>query len=411
MINEELKPNFNEMQIKHAFSAFDLDGDRQIDAEKLRLLFVSLGDDVPTEDRDEMIWMLNSSKNGKVSYGEFSRMARNMSHGYMQLQEACPSMASYNDSSLTASQQLSRHSLESTRTKKNSHHHTEISFTDADHRISVDDEQTRRSSSHRNESIPSQRDLIARIRVTDIKAGPTITQTSRSKHAKMPSRLSSVQSADEGSSRQSPLIMAEVQADAPSHSKQAEEAKRAGEVSEVVQVLVRTSYLPPQSVELIVNLFISFTYSLSRELKYYEFLSLVNSKLPEDKRLEDDRLTRRIFKVLDKDKSGSLNLNEFVESISMLARPNTEELFRFVFKVFDADEDGKITRNELARILKLNTSSIRSDEQAFKKADEILLIAGGTDLTLEGYLKLGDKRFALLYPVQENARKIAKLLA
>jgi Ca2+-binding EF-hand superfamily protein len=236
----------------------------------------------------------------------------------------------------------------------------------------------------------------------------------------MPSRLSSVESAEEGSSLQSrgqsPSIIAEDQADTPSHSKPshsklAEEAKRAQEVSEAVQVLIRTSYLPPQSVELIVSLFISFTNSHKGELKYYEFLSLVNSKLPEDKRLEDDRLTRRIFKILDKDKSGSLNLNEFVESISMLARPTTEELFRFVFKVFDADEDGKITRNELARILRLNTSSIRSDEQAFKKTDEILLIAGGTDLTLEGYLKLGDKRFALLYPVQEKARKIAKLLA
>lgn len=420
LVNEELSPAFTEEQIKHAFNVFDLDGDRQLDAEELKVVFESIGEAVPEDLLDEMILMLDSSKNGKVNINEFSRMAKSKPFAFSNIHDKHHSLVSNKESSIMSSQVLSKHS-DSNPSKRNSTRIEQASQSFSEIRYktltpSSDNPRKDSFSLKRPDSVASIPDLsIPRIKVNDVAAESSIVHLTRAKRIRMPSRLSSVESAEEGSSRQSkaqsPLGSAEELAKLPDPKLEIELAIRVQEFNEIINYLVRTSYLPPASVERLVNHFVSITKSHYGALSYDDFLNLVNSKLPTDKRLEDDRLSRRMFKILDKDKSESLNLNEFVESISMLTRPNTEELFKFVFKVFDADEDGKITRNELHRILKLNTSSIRSDEQAFKKADEILLLAGGTDLTLEGYLMLKEKRYALLYPVQEKARKIAKVLA
>mmetsp|Transcript_10620 Transcript_10620/g.20530 ORF Transcript_10620/g.20530 Transcript_10620/m.20530 type:complete len:558 (+) Transcript_10620:1045-2718(+) len=419
IVNEEHGPVFSETQIKHAFNAFDLDGDRQIDAEELKVIFDRIGHEVPDDLLDEMIMMLDSSKNGKVNYAEFASMAGTKPFGFVKHHEAAPSLATFDENSLTTSQMLSRRSMDSFHSKKSSLKN-DVHQSLAEFRTRVltsSGELTRKdtSSTKKHDSTVGHEPSIPRIKVTDVQSDSSIIQTARSKKARMPSRLSSVESAEEGSSRQSRALspIASIEDLGRLHSAKSEIdiAAKAQEHAEILNFLVRTSYLPPASVDRLISLFVSMTLSYYGALTYNDFLNLVNSKLPTDKRLDDDRLTRRMFKILDKDGTDSLNLNEFVESISMLTRPNTEEQFKFVFKVFDADEDGKITRNELTRILKLNTSSIRSDEQAFKKADELLVLSGGTDLTLEGYLKLKEKRFSLLYPVQEKARKIAKILA
>lgn len=82
-----------------------------------------------------------------------------------------------------------------------------------------------------------------------------------------------------------------------------------------------------------------------------------------------------------------------------------------MFRVFDADDDGTITLHELTRILKLNTASIKSDDQAMKKAQEIMKMVGNSNIiTMDSFLALKEKPVMLLFPLQERTRKIASLI-
>eukprot|EP00360_Condylostoma_magnum_P000939 CAMPEP_0168314388 /NCGR_PEP_ID=MMETSP0210-20121227/7609_1 /TAXON_ID=40633 /ORGANISM="Condylostoma magnum, Strain COL2" /LENGTH=142 /DNA_ID=CAMNT_0008281331 /DNA_START=1152 /DNA_END=1580 /DNA_ORIENTATION=+ len=130
----------------------------------------------------------------------------------------------------------------------------------------------------------------------------------------------------------------------------------------LVSQFANTTFFLVPTIEKLIALFEKATGSEKGFLGYDEFLNLVNSKLPVNASLEDDRVTRRIFAVLDKDCDYYLNINEFIMGLSLLTRTNKEEQFKLVFKVFDADDDGTITLHELARILKLNTASIKSDD-------------------------------------------------
>ena len=57
-----------------------------------------------------------------------------------------------------------------------------------------------------------------------------------------------------------------------------------------------------------------------------------------------------IFKVLDKNKSGVIEFDEFarlMEERAALRDDDQQRVFREAFKVFDQDESGKITAEEL----------------------------------------------------------------
>ena len=186
---------------------------------------------------------------------------------------------------------------------------------------------------------------------------------------------------------------------------------RKSERSPLVSELLHSSIFKAETIEKLVELFKSVAGKEAGDMSYISFLVLVNSHLPSAMRLEDDRVTRRMFTLLDKDGSQGLNIREFVLGLSALCRPTNEEQFKFVYRVFDADGDGTISKNELIRVLKLNPITVQTDEQAQTKAEELLYLAGDNlNMTLEGFLKLGDKRLALLVPVQERARKMAYIV-
>jgi Ca2+-binding EF-hand superfamily protein len=179
----------------------------------------------------------------------------------------------------------------------------------------------------------------------------------------------------------------------------------------LVNELANNSVFTPQTITRLVDVFERTAGAQDEELEYNPFLGLVNSRLPAGRQLEDDRVTKRIFSLLDTDGSGGLNVREFVLGLSILCRSKSEEQFKFVFRVFDADDDGLISKGELVSMLRLNTQSIQSEEQASTKADEILRLAGNVDLmTMEGFLRVKDKKLMLVAPVQERARKITYIV-
>ena len=63
-------------------------------------------------------------------------------------------------------------------------------------------------------------------------------------------------------------------------------------------------------------------------------------------------LANRLFDYLDKDKSGTLTLHEFINGLEVVVNGSTEEKIQFLFHVFDVDGDGVISFDEMRMMLK-----------------------------------------------------------
>lgn len=47
--------------------------------------------------------------------------------------------------------------------------------------------------------------------------------------------------------------------------------------------------------------------------------------------------TNRVFQIFDKDNSGSISLQEFIDAIHQFAGQSPEDKIKFLFKVYDID--------------------------------------------------------------------------
>lgn len=47
--------------------------------------------------------------------------------------------------------------------------------------------------------------------------------------------------------------------------------------------------------------------------------------------------TNRVFQIFDKDNSGSISLQEFIDAIHQFAGQSQEDKIKFLFKVYDLD--------------------------------------------------------------------------
>ena len=77
----------------------------------------------------------------------------------------------------------------------------------------------------------------------------------------------------------------------------------------------------------------------SGDLDIEEFLSL-----PE---LNQNPLVRRVVMIFDKNKDGSISFEEFITGLSSLYSNDEEAKLKFAFKVYDIDGDGYISNGEL----------------------------------------------------------------
>lgn len=83
----------------------------------------------------------------------------------------------------------------------------------------------------------------------------------------------------------------------------------------------------------------------SGDLDIDEFL-----KLPE---LSQNPLVKRVVSIFDINKDGTISFEEFVTGLSQLYSNDEECKLRFAFKVYDIDGDGYITNGELYDVLKM----------------------------------------------------------
>ncbi|XP_022707326.1 Kv channel-interacting protein 4-like isoform X3 [Varroa jacobsoni] len=58
-----------------------------------------------------------------------------------------------------------------------------------------------------------------------------------------------------------------------------------------------------------------------------------------------------VFRVLDKDKTGTINFKDFVQGLSILSRGSPTEKLEWVFNLYDLNRDGCITAEEMLEIV------------------------------------------------------------
>ncbi|XP_070066124.1 NADPH oxidase 5 isoform X4 [Drosophila virilis] len=81
-----------------------------------------------------------------------------------------------------------------------------------------------------------------------------------------------------------------------------------------------------------------------QEIRREEFQKIVTSKNP--------FFTERVFQIFDKDNSGSISLQEFIDAIHQFSGQSADDKIRFLFKVYDIDGDGLIQHKELHDVIR-----------------------------------------------------------
>ena len=83
---------------------------------------------------------------------------------------------------------------------------------------------------------------------------------------------------------------------------------------------------------------------------------------------EDDAFVNRVFKLLDEDGSGTVEWEEFVNTVNALETGSPHEKLSFCFQVYDEDGNASIERDELKAMF---TSMIQTSTDATKGTEEM----------------------------------------
>ncbi|KAK9497325.1 hypothetical protein O3M35_004664 [Rhynocoris fuscipes] len=62
--------------------------------------------------------------------------------------------------------------------------------------------------------------------------------------------------------------------------------------------------------------------------------------------------TDRVFQIFDKDKSGSISMQEFLDAMHQFAGQSPDDKIKFLFRVYDLDGDGLIQHKELQHVMR-----------------------------------------------------------
>ncbi|XP_024085279.1 NADPH oxidase 5 [Cimex lectularius] len=62
--------------------------------------------------------------------------------------------------------------------------------------------------------------------------------------------------------------------------------------------------------------------------------------------------TERVFQIFDKDNSGSISMQEFLDAMHQFAGQSPDDKMKFLFKVYDLDGDGLIQHRELQHVMR-----------------------------------------------------------
>lgn len=125
----------------------------------------------------------------------------------------------------------------------------------------------------------------------------------------------------------------------------------------------RDNGIKPESVKKAYKRFQATDKDGSGQIDYSEFCEVMQ--------VDPSPQCERVFQLFDNEKTGRVDVREFMIALSNFSGAEKEEKLKFAFMVFDEDGNGVITRQELMKILKANHMASNEAEVA-RKADTIM---------------------------------------
>ncbi|OWF45413.1 EF-hand calcium-binding domain-containing protein 1-like [Mizuhopecten yessoensis] len=90
--------------------------------------------------------------------------------------------------------------------------------------------------------------------------------------------------------------------------------------------------------------------------------------------MTDDVLLDRVFRAFDKDSDNYINVEEWINGMSVFLRGLKEERIKFCFCAYDLNGDGYISREEMFQLLKTSLSRTSTDEDQDESIKELVEI-------------------------------------
>ncbi|WFD18621.1 Calcineurin subunit B [Malassezia caprae] len=92
--------------------------------------------------------------------------------------------------------------------------------------------------------------------------------------------------------------------------------------------------------------------------------------------IANNPLAQRLISIIDADGGGTVDFQEFVHGLSVFtSHGSREEKLQFVFKVYDMDRDGFISNGELFIVLKMMVGGNLKDQQLQQIVDKTIMEA------------------------------------
>ena len=127
-------------------------------------------------------------------------------------------------------------------------------------------------------------------------------------------------------------------------------------------------------------------------------------------RVERSPFVERLFSMFDTDKTGLIDLKEFVVGLSNVGTEARENKVKFAFKVFDLDGSGSIDADELRKIVK--ATNMASEKQLTRKV-EWLMKQCDTDgdgmISYDEFVNLSKKFPNIVFPAYSLASGLGGL--
>ncbi|NWS03186.1 EFCB1 protein, partial [Motacilla alba] len=91
--------------------------------------------------------------------------------------------------------------------------------------------------------------------------------------------------------------------------------------------------------------------------------------------MTDDVVLDRVFSTFDKDNTGCITVEEWVEGLAVLLRGTLEEKMKYCFAIYDLNGDGYISKEEMFQMLKHSLLIQPADEEPDEGVKDLVEIA------------------------------------
>jgi len=182
-------------------------------------------------------------------------------------------------------------------------------------------------------------------------------------------------------------------------SKEQAQKVRAVSVETLVQKLSGgMGKIKPSQVKRVFKRFQDIDVDKSGAIDYHEFLQALE--------MEDNVISKQMFRVFDMDDSGSIELKEFIVVLSRYTTAARAEKLKFAFMMFDEDGSGYIERDELLRMMQASFvvegySQVELEDRADQVFDFLSLPRDGV-LSYDDFLQLAKSQTGMIYPIEEQ---------